>query len=156
MLPDPPSATSERTLRLPATYTNAAVSDRIDSRPRRCPWVRDARSKGSRRSHRRRPQSADAILSVGYLCILFRQVGATDLAAWPSRWSTSSSPSDARVPRPAGGNAMTIDASATNRAPVVDTAARAQEIRHRLSGQARRHRLETARLEYGPLYTLAE
>jgi len=51
---------------------------------------------------------------------------------------------------------MTIDASVTNRAPVVDTAARAQEIRHRLSGQARRHRLDTARLEYGPLYTLAE
>jgi hypothetical protein len=51
---------------------------------------------------------------------------------------------------------MTIDACVTNEPPVVDTAARAREIRHRLPGQARRQRLDTARLEYGPLYTLAE
>jgi len=51
---------------------------------------------------------------------------------------------------------MTIDAGVTTQPPVVDTAARAREIRHRLPGQARRQRLDTARLEYGPLYTLAE
>src|SRR5437867_9395098 len=51
---------------------------------------------------------------------------------------------------------MTIDASVTTQRPVAETAARAQEIRQRLPGQARRQRLDTARLEYGPLYTLAE
>src|SRR5207245_11630090 len=51
---------------------------------------------------------------------------------------------------------MTIDTNATIQPPAADTAARAQEIRRRLPGQARRQRLDTARLEYGPLYTLAE
>jgi len=51
---------------------------------------------------------------------------------------------------------MTIDTHATDRCPVVADAARAQEIRRRLPGQARRQRLDTARLEYGPLYTVAE
>jgi hypothetical protein len=51
---------------------------------------------------------------------------------------------------------MTIDTNVAVQLPVADTAARAQEIRRRLPGQARRQRLDTARLEYGPLYTLAE
>jgi hypothetical protein len=51
---------------------------------------------------------------------------------------------------------MTMDACVTNEPRVADTAARAREIRHRLPGQARRQRLDTARLEYGPLYTLAQ
>jgi len=51
---------------------------------------------------------------------------------------------------------MTIATCVTNEPPVVETAARVQEIRHRLPGQARRQRLDTARLEYGPLYALAE
>src|SRR2546425_80708 len=51
---------------------------------------------------------------------------------------------------------MTIQTNATIQPPAADTAARAQEIRQRLPGQARRQRLDTARLEYGPLYTLAE
>src|SRR5437773_9607036 len=51
---------------------------------------------------------------------------------------------------------MTIQTNATIQPPAADTAARAQEIRRRLPGQARRQRLDTARLEYGPLYTLAE
>src|SRR5256885_12634618 len=51
---------------------------------------------------------------------------------------------------------MTIDTNATIQPPAADTAARAQEIRRRLPGQARRQRLDTARLEYGPLYSLAE
>ncbi len=51
---------------------------------------------------------------------------------------------------------MTIDANVTTQPPVAETAAHAQEIRRRLPGQARRQRLDTARLEYGPLYTLAE
>ena len=50
---------------------------------------------------------------------------------------------------------MTIDTNATIQPPAADTAARAQEIRRRLPGQARRQRLDTARLEYGPLYSLA-
>src|SRR5213083_3072893 len=51
---------------------------------------------------------------------------------------------------------MTIQTNATIQPPAADTAARAQEIRRRLPGQARRQRLDTARLEYGPLYSLAE
>jgi len=51
---------------------------------------------------------------------------------------------------------MMIDACVTTQPSVLDTAARAREIRHRLPGQARRQRLDTARLTYGPLYTLAE
>jgi hypothetical protein len=51
---------------------------------------------------------------------------------------------------------MTVDACVTNEPRVADTAARAREIRHRLPGQARRQRLDMARLEYGPLYTLVE
>ena len=51
---------------------------------------------------------------------------------------------------------MTIDTNVAVQLPVADTAARAQEIRRRLPGQARRQRLDTARLEYSPLYTLAE
>src|SRR5947199_8824653 len=50
---------------------------------------------------------------------------------------------------------MTIQTNATIQPPAADTAARAQEIRRRLPGQARRQRLDTARLEYGPLYSLA-
>src|SRR5437870_4793338 len=45
---------------------------------------------------------------------------------------------------------MTIQTNATIQPPAADTAARAQEIRRRLPGQARRQRLDTARLEYGP------
>src|SRR5262245_64934399 len=51
---------------------------------------------------------------------------------------------------------MTIDTHPSVQSPVAAPAARAQEIRRRLPGQARRQRLDTARLEYGPLYTLAE
>ena len=51
---------------------------------------------------------------------------------------------------------MTINTNGTTQAPVADTAAHAREVRRRLPGQARRQRLDTARLEYGPLYTLAE
>src|SRR5437660_11454895 len=51
---------------------------------------------------------------------------------------------------------MTIQTNATIQPPAADTAARAQEIRRRLPGQARRQRLDTARLEYGPLYSLAD
>src|SRR6266849_10831163 len=51
---------------------------------------------------------------------------------------------------------MTIDTSVTTQPPVADSAARARETRRRLPGQARRQRLDTARLEYGPLYSLAE
>src|SRR5438093_13349228 len=51
---------------------------------------------------------------------------------------------------------MTINTTGTTQPPVSDMAARAREIARRLPGQARRQRLDTARLEYGPLYTLAE
>ncbi|OLB97587.1 MAG: hypothetical protein AUH30_09960 [Candidatus Rokubacteria bacterium 13_1_40CM_68_15] len=51
---------------------------------------------------------------------------------------------------------MTINTTVTTQPPVSDMAARAREIARRLPGQARRQRLDTARLEYGPLYTLAE
>ena len=51
---------------------------------------------------------------------------------------------------------MTIDTHPSVQSPVAAPAARAQEIRRRLPGQARRQRLDTARLEYGPLYTIAE
>src|SRR5437016_13155455 len=51
---------------------------------------------------------------------------------------------------------MTIQTNATIQPPAAGTAARGQEIRRRLPGQARRQRLDTARLEYGPLYSLAE
>jgi hypothetical protein len=51
---------------------------------------------------------------------------------------------------------MTRSTDITTQAPVADTATCAGEIRRRLPGQARRQRLDTARLEYGPLYTLAD
>ena len=51
---------------------------------------------------------------------------------------------------------MTIDTNVAAQLAVADTAARAQEIRRRLPGQVRRQRLDTARLEYGPLYILDE
>jgi len=51
---------------------------------------------------------------------------------------------------------MAIDTQVSTNPTTVDPASRAREIRRRLPGQARRQRLDTARLEYGPLYTLAE
>jgi len=51
---------------------------------------------------------------------------------------------------------MTINTNLTTQPLVSDTADRVREVRRRLPGQARRQRLDTARLEYGPLYTLPE
>lgn len=51
---------------------------------------------------------------------------------------------------------MTIDTAGTAQPSIADSAARARDVRRRLPGQARRQRLDTARLEYGPLYTLAD
>src|SRR6266478_3534229 len=51
---------------------------------------------------------------------------------------------------------MTINTNVTAQPAPTDIATRARDIARRLPGQARRQRLDTARLEYGPLYTLAE
>jgi len=51
---------------------------------------------------------------------------------------------------------MTINTTAKTQFAPSDIATRARDIARRLPGQARRQHLDTARLEYGPLYTLAE
>src|SRR5439155_1697955 len=112
---------------------------------------------GSSRLYCRRPRDGGVGLHdtiVGYVSPTRLQPGpklfdADPLRADPRRMTF-------RVPEPAGGKAMTIQTNATIQPPAADTAARAQEIRRRLPGQARRQRLDTARLEYGPLYSLAE
>jgi len=51
---------------------------------------------------------------------------------------------------------MTVNTTPTTQPTPSDISARARDVARRLPGQARRQRLDTARLEYGPLYALAE